>query len=69
MGKNPLNRSHNSDQLRRTVSIWRLVSSHSFSSLLRANFPSVSVYWAYLVLRVYGVYAPSKGPSVRLGTI
>lgn len=29
---------------------------------LEPDLPLVSVYWAYLILRVYGVYARSKSP-------
>lgn len=69
MGKNPLSHSPRSDQLSRTVSIWPSVSLYPSRFLPQFNSPLVSVYWAYLALRVYGVYAHSKGPSVGLCTI
>ena len=36
---------------------------------LQADLLLVSVYWAYIILRVYGVYARSMGASVCLGVI
>ena len=64
MGKNLLNCSPSSDQLRRMVLIWPSVSLHPPLFSLQTDLLLVSVYWAYFVLRVYGVYAHSKGPMV-----
>jgi len=67
MGKNPLNCSPSSDRLCRMVLIWLLVSLSPSNFLFQTDLSLVSVYWAYLVLRVYGVYAHSEGLSVRFG--
>jgi len=72
MGKNWFNCSPNSNRLCRMVLIWPLVSSYpcSFFRLkFQTNLPIVGVYWTYLVLRVYGVYAHSKDASVCLSII
>jgi len=69
MGKNPFDCIPRSDRLCRMVLIWLSVRSCLSHFLFQTDLPLVSVYWAYLVLRVYGVYAHSKGPSVCFDAI